>query len=91
VTSHPTTGGTAVCEVVYAQPGYEQSVGNLARVGLTTDDVFGDDGGVHELGAVTGDVAGGYTVSLTAPVDTTTTPTAGSGPAGGPPGPPPSR
>jgi protocatechuate 3,4-dioxygenase beta subunit len=63
-----------VCEAVYARPGYERSVGNLAQVGLTTDNVFGDDGGVHELGAVTGDVTSGYTVSLTAPVDTTTTP-----------------
>jgi protocatechuate 3,4-dioxygenase beta subunit len=79
------------CGVVYAQPGYEQSVGNLSQVSLTTDNVFGDDGGVHELGAVTGDVTSGYTVSLTAPVDTTTTPTAGSAPAGGPGGPPPSR
>ncbi|TWF76160.1 protocatechuate 3,4-dioxygenase beta subunit [Pseudonocardia hierapolitana] len=79
-----------VCEAVYAQPGYEPSVGNLAQVSLTTDNVFGDDGGVHELGAVTGD-ASGYTVSLTAPVDTTTTPTGGSAPAGGPGGPPPSR
>jgi protocatechuate 3,4-dioxygenase beta subunit len=80
-----------VCDVVYATPGYEASVSNLSRVTLASDNVFGDDGGVHELGAVTGDVTGGYTVSLTAPVDTTTTPTAGSAPAGGPGGPPPSR
>ena len=73
------------CEVVYAQPGYERSVGNLSQVTLATDNVFGDDGGVHELGAVTGEVASGYTVSLTAAVDTTTAP------AGGPGGPPPSR
>lgn len=46
---------------------------------------------MHELCAVTGDVTSGYTVSLTAPIDTTTTPTAGSAPAGGPGGPPPSR
>ncbi len=65
------------CEVVYAQPGYEQSVPNLSRVTLAGDNVFGDDGGVHELGAVTG----GYTVSLTAAVDTTTTPTAGRPPS----------
>ncbi len=80
-----------VCEVVYATSGYEQSVNNLSRVSLASDNVFGDDGGVHELGAVTGDVTSGYTVALTAPVDTTTTPTAGSAPAGGPGGPPPSR
>ena len=40
---------------------------------------------------VTGDVTSGYTIALTAAVDTTTTPTAGSAPAGGPGGPPPSR
>jgi protocatechuate 3,4-dioxygenase beta subunit len=80
-----------VCEAVYARPGYERSVDSLAQVSLTTDNVFGDDGGVHELGAVTGDVTSGYTVSLTAPVDTTTTPTGGGAPAGGPGGPPPSR
>jgi protocatechuate 3,4-dioxygenase beta subunit len=79
------------CEVVYAQPGYEQSVRNLSQVTLATDNVFGDDGGARELGAVTGDVTSGYTVSLTAAIDTTTTPTAGSAPAGGPGGPPPSR
>jgi protocatechuate 3,4-dioxygenase beta subunit len=80
-----------VCDVVYATSGYEQSVSNLSEVTLTTDNVFGDDGGVHELGAVTGDVTSGYTVSLTAAVDTNTTPTAGSAPAGGRGGPPPSR
>jgi hypothetical protein len=69
------------CEVVYAQPGYEQSVGNLSRVTLASDNVFGDDGGVHELGTATGDVSGGYTVSLTAPVDTATTPSAGRPPS----------
>jgi hypothetical protein len=40
--------------------------------------------------AVTGSVAQGYTVTLTAGVDTTTTPT-GGGMAGGSGGPPPSR
>jgi protocatechuate 3,4-dioxygenase beta subunit len=73
------------CEVVYAQPGYEQSVRNLSQVTLATDNVFGDDGGARELGAVTGDVTIGYTVSLTAAVDTTTAPTAGSAPGGPPP------
>ncbi len=41
---------------------------NLSQVSLTTDNVFGDDGGVHELGTVTGSVADGLTVSLTVPV-----------------------
>jgi protocatechuate 3,4-dioxygenase beta subunit len=83
-----------VCEQVYAQPGYEQSVTNLSRLSLDGDNVFGDDGGASQLGTVTGDVAGGYTVALAVGVDTTTTPTGGqlSGdgrPAGAPPGPPP--
>ena len=57
------------CEVVYAQPGYERSVRNLSQVTLATDNVFGDDGGARELGAVTGDANIGYTVSLTAAVE----------------------
>jgi protocatechuate 3,4-dioxygenase beta subunit len=65
------------CAEVYAQPGYEASVRNLSQVSLRTDMVFGDDGGVHELGTATGDVAGGYTVSLAVGVDTTTTTTPG--------------
>ena len=87
-----------VCDQVYAQPGYSASVGNLARVSLATDNVFGDDGGVSQLAAVTGDVTAGYTVTLPVGVDTTTEPTGGQpvgdgAPAGAPPsgGPPPSR
>src|SRR5262249_32063429 len=38
-----------VCRVVYAQSGYEQSVTNLSRVSLATDNVFGDDGGRSQL------------------------------------------
>ncbi len=82
-----------VCEQVYAEDGYEASVGNLAAVSLTSDNVFGDDGGASQLGTVTGDVSSGYTVSLAVGVDTTTTPTGGGmpgGPGGPPPGAPPS-
>jgi protocatechuate 3,4-dioxygenase beta subunit len=86
-----------VCEQVYAQPGYEASVANLADVSLTSDNVFGDDGGASQLATVTGDVTGGYTVALAVGVDTTTVPTGGqpvgdgapSGVPGGPGGPPP--
>jgi len=67
---------------VYARPGYESSVSNLSRVTLEGDNVFGDDGGASQLGTVTGDVSSGYTVSLTAGVDTTTTPTGGGRPPG---------
>jgi protocatechuate 3,4-dioxygenase beta subunit len=95
-----------VCEQVYEQPGYEASVANLSRVGLDTDNVFGDDGGAGQLATVTGDVTGGYTVTLAVGVDTTTTPTGGGlggdgapggggqppgGSGGGPAGPPPGQ
>jgi protocatechuate 3,4-dioxygenase beta subunit len=79
-----------VCEQVYAQPGYEASVSNLARVSLQSDNVFGDDSGMSQLATVTGDVAGGYSVSLAVGVDTTTSPAA-VGAGGGPGGMPPSR
>lgn len=78
------------CDAVYATAGYESSVSNLAQLTLASDNVFGDDGGASQLGAVTGSVSAGYTVTLTAGVDTTTEPTAG-GMAGAPAGPPPSR
>ena len=57
------------CDTVYATPGYEQSVQNLSRLSLQTDMVFADDGGVHQLGTMSGDVAGGYSVRLTVPVN----------------------
>lgn len=58
----------AACDHVYATAGYEASIRTLAGVSLQSDNVFGDDGGVHELGSVTGDVASGMTVALTVPV-----------------------
>lgn len=72
-----------LCDTVYATSGYEQSVTNLSQLTLETDNVFGDDGGVHQLGAVTGSLDTGYTVTLTVPVDTSTEPTGGSAPQGG--------
>jgi hypothetical protein len=53
----------AVCKAVYAQ-----SVQNLQRVSLASDNVFGDDQGVRQLGTVTGTVSSGLTVALIAPV-----------------------
>ena len=73
-----------VCEQVYAQEGYEDSVSNLAHVSLSSDNVFGDDGGASQLGTVTGDVDSGFTVLLAVGVDTTTAPSGGR--TGGPPG-----
>ena len=58
-----------VCHAVYATTGYEQSVQNLQGVSLSTDMVFGDDGGAHQLGTVAGDTTNGYTVTLAVPVN----------------------
>jgi protocatechuate 3,4-dioxygenase beta subunit len=57
-----------VCNAVYATAGYEQSVTNLSQVSLTSDNVFGEDGGERQLGTVSGSVDGGYTVELAVPV-----------------------
>ena len=57
-----------VCETVYATTGYEQSVTNLSRSSLTSDNVFGDDGGVEQLATMSGDVGSGFTAALTVPV-----------------------
>jgi protocatechuate 3,4-dioxygenase beta subunit len=62
----------AVCDTVYGQSGYETSASNLTRVSLPNDMVFGNDGGVSQLGTVTGDATAGYTVALTARIDTRT-------------------
>jgi hypothetical protein len=51
-----------------------------AHTSTRTDNVFGNDGGVLQLGTVTGSVTSGYAVSLAARVDTRTSPT-GGGPA----------
>jgi protocatechuate 3,4-dioxygenase beta subunit len=57
-----------ICDTVYATNGYGPSVAALARVSLASDGVFGDDGGAHQLGTVSGSVAGGLTVELAVPV-----------------------
>ncbi len=56
------------CDLVFATAGYEQSVTNMAGLSLESDNVFADDGGVHQLGTITGSVAAGMTVALTVPV-----------------------
>ncbi|HET6214559.1 MAG TPA: intradiol ring-cleavage dioxygenase [Micromonosporaceae bacterium] len=55
------------CDKVYAADGYSQSVANLSRVTLQTDNVFGD-GYDTQMATVTGTVTGGLTVTLTVPV-----------------------
>jgi protocatechuate 3,4-dioxygenase beta subunit len=59
-----------ICDTVYATDGYSQSVANMSRVSLASDGVFGDDGSMHQLGTVSGSVAGGLTVELAVPVNT---------------------
>lgn len=53
------------CETVYATSGYESSVRNLGEVSLSSDMVFSDDGGIHQLATMAGSVDSGYTASLT--------------------------
>ncbi|WP_217636164.1 hypothetical protein [Geodermatophilus siccatus] len=67
---------------------------NLSRVSLSSDTVFGDDGGASQLATVTRNVTGGYTLRLAVGVDTATIPTGGGtsgggAPSGAPGGPPP--
>lgn len=55
----------AASEAVYATAGYHSSVRNLAQLSLERDNVFGNDGGVHQLATMSGGVASGYTAALT--------------------------
>ncbi|MFD4958505.1 intradiol ring-cleavage dioxygenase [Microbacterium sp. NPDC058389] len=52
-------------DAVYATSGYEQSVRNASQVSLSSDMVFSDDGGIHQLATTAGSAADGYTASLT--------------------------
>ncbi len=58
----------AACREVYAADGYASSLANLGQVSLARDMVFGDDQGIHQIGAVTGTVSNGLTVELPVPV-----------------------
>ncbi|KQZ10697.1 3,4-dioxygenase subunit beta [Agromyces sp. Root1464] len=51
--------------LVYATSGYEQSVRNVSQVSLASDNVFSDDGGIHQIASMSGSVEGGYTAALT--------------------------
>ena len=53
---------------MYATDGYGSSVQELAGVSPATDGVFGEDGGVRQLGTMSGSVADGLTVELAVPV-----------------------
>lgn len=73
----------AQAEAVYATTGYEQSVTNLSQLSLSSDNVFGDDSAASQLATMSGDVSKGYSIALTAAVDTSTEPTGGAAPGGG--------
>lgn len=53
------------CDAAYSTAGYETSARNMRGLSLARDNVFADDGGVRQLGAVTGDVNRDMTVTLT--------------------------
>jgi len=53
-----------ICGTVYATTGYEASVRTLSQVSLSSDMVFADDGGAHQLGTISGSVTNGLTVEL---------------------------
>jgi protocatechuate 3,4-dioxygenase beta subunit len=59
-----------ICDAVYATDGYTQSVSNMGQVSLTSDNVFGNDGGVHQIGTISGSIESGLTVALAVPVTT---------------------
>ena len=54
----------AACNAVYATAGYETSQRNFPNTTLTSDNVFGDDGGIHQLATMSGSAAGGYSAGL---------------------------
>ncbi len=54
----------AACKEVYATDGYESSARNFPNTSLTSDNVFGDDGGIYQLANISGSVAGGFTAAL---------------------------
>ena len=54
---------------MYASDLYPQSTQNLSQVSLATDNVF-SDGAELETPTITGSVADGYTIALTAAIAT---------------------
>ncbi|MCP2637718.1 intradiol ring-cleavage dioxygenase [Microbacterium sp. HD4P20] len=52
-------------DAVYATSGYGQSVRHASQVSLQSDNVFRDDGGLHQIATMSGSVGQGYTASLT--------------------------
>ncbi|MDN6379096.1 MAG: intradiol ring-cleavage dioxygenase [Brevibacterium aurantiacum] len=71
------------CNAVFELSVYDGSAENLSNVSLDDDNVFGDDGGEHQMATISGDTDKGYVASLDVPVDTGTAPTGGAEPGGG--------
>ena len=57
----------ATCQAVYATSGYQQSLSNMSRVSLDSDNVFGD-GYDLQMPTVTGDPSSGYQLSFSCAV-----------------------
>jgi protocatechuate 3,4-dioxygenase beta subunit len=57
----------ATCQAVYATSGYEQSLSNMSRVSLDSDNVF-SDGYDLQMPTVTGDPSSGYQLSFSCAV-----------------------
>jgi protocatechuate 3,4-dioxygenase beta subunit len=53
-----------VSETVYADDRYPVSIGNLERISLESDMVFGEDSAEHQMAIMTGDNDTGYTAVL---------------------------
>ena len=86
-----------ICDEVHnSVDGYSASIRNFSQVSLATDNVFSDDGGVLELGTMSGTADSGLTVALIASVSSATRSVvdgpgsdgAPNGVGGGPGGPP---
>ena len=58
----------AACTTVYASSGYGTSAQGFSGSSLTSDNVFGDDGGARQVATATGSVAAGYQARLVVPV-----------------------
>ena len=57
-----------ICKQVYATDGYAGSQSSFSQVSLASDMVFGNDQGIHQIGAMSGAIASGLTVELPVPV-----------------------
>jgi protocatechuate 3,4-dioxygenase beta subunit len=58
----------AICETIYRRSDYGNSASNLAQLSLQSDNVFGDDGAVHQIARMSGTADTGLTARLTVPV-----------------------